>query len=80
MYGWLKLLEDTADKMVIGYSWQENDACDGVLTYSKATKDVTIDKLSSGAGSFETNYLICPIRSRIKKGLELGKRYMVATG
>ena len=80
MYGWCKLLKETKNDMVIGYSWQEDNNCDGRLTFNKMTKIVSVDKLSSSADRAKTSYFICPLRSRIHKGMELGKLYMVATG
>ena len=80
MYGWCKLLEDRNNNMLIGYSWQRDNSCDGRLNFNKITREVTIEKLSSSADEHETSYFICPLRSRIRKGMEIGKRYMVATG
>lgn len=80
MYGWLKLLKETKNEWVVGYSWQSDRSCDGELVFDKKTREVTIRKLSNSADEAETTYLICPIRCRMREGLELGKLCMVATG
>jgi len=80
MYGWCKLLEENDKTMLIGYSWQSDDTCDGRLKYDKTTKEMKLEKLSISADKDDTSYFICPLRSRIRKGMVVGKRYMVATG
>ena len=80
MYGWCKLLEENDNEMIISYSWQENKNCDGKLIYNKNTKEVTVSNFASGIGKNETDYFICPLRSRVRRGMEIGKRYMIATG
>ena len=80
MYGWYKLEDDTKYKMIIAYSWEKDKSCDGRLIFNKHTKEMIIEKISAGADEGATSYLICPLRSRIRKGLEFGKRHIVATG
>ena len=80
MYGWCKLIEETETEMVIGYSWEADKSCDGRLIFNKQTKEMTLEKMSAGANESATAYFICPLRSRIRKGLELGRHYIVATG
>lgn len=80
MYGWCTLLKETSDSMVIGYSWQKDNSCDGLLKFNKNTKNIFVEKLSASADKDDTSYFICPLRSRIRKGMEIGKKYMVATG
>ena len=80
MYGWCKLINENVESMTIAYSFGKNEACDGELIYDKNTKEMSISKLSNGASEILTKYFICPLRNRMRKGMELGKRYMVATG
>ena len=80
MIGWCKLISETSDKMKIAYSLEKNKNCDGELTYDKITKEFTIEKLPEGEDGWLTNHFICPLRSRIREAMELGKRYMVMTG
>lgn len=80
MYGWCKLIEENENEMIIGYSWESDKTCDGRLVFNKHTKEMSVEKISVGADEGATSYLICPLRSKIRKGLELGRRYIVATG
>ena len=80
MYGWCKLLKETNTEMIIGYSWEEDKSCDGRLIFNKQTKKMTVEKMSASANEGATAYFICPLRSRIRDGLEIGRRYIVATG
>ena len=80
MYGWCKLMNETVETMIISYSFGKNETCDGELIYDKNTKEMNISRLSDGTNEILTKYFICPLRNRMRKGMKLGKRYMVATG
>jgi len=80
MYGWCKVLRDTDKEMIISYSFGKNETCDGELILNKNTNEIRISKLSEGASTTLTKYFICPLRSRIRKGMELQKKYMIMTG
>ena len=77
--GWCQLKEDTDVCMLIGYSLNNNQNCDGELIYDKSSQQVTIKKLSEGSSEYWTKHFIGPLRSRIRKGMELQKKYMVAS-
>lgn len=80
MYGWYKLEDDTKYKMIIAYSWEKDKSCDGRLIFNKQTEEMKVEKMSVSADEFATSYFICPLRSRIRKGMELDRRYIVAIG
>lgn len=80
MYGWCKLTNDSEKQFEIAYSLGKNNSCDGKLIFDKETKKVTIAKLSEGAGEVLTKAFICPLRSRMREGLMLGKLDMIMTG
>jgi len=80
MVGWCKLKSETADNMTIAYSLETNQSCDGQLIFDKKTKKITVSKITSGEYQYLTSAFICPLRNRIRKGMELDKKYMVMTG
>ena len=75
--GWCELKSETKENLNISYSPDNNPDCDGLLVYNKITQLVKIEKLSEGASEYWTKHFICPLRSRIRKGMELNKRYLV---
>lgn len=80
MNGWCKLIENINGVMTIGYSLEESKDCDGRLLFDVKTKETKISKLASGASEILTKHFICPLRSKIRKGLTLDKLYYVAVG
>lgn len=80
MYGWCKLTNDTDKQFEVAYSLGKNNTCDGKLIFDEETKKVTIFKLSDGACEILTKEFICPLRSRMRKGLTLDKLTMIMTG
>ena len=80
MYGWCKLTNENEHKMEIAYSLGKNNTCDGKLIFDKITKEMTIAKLATGAEEVLTKAFICPLRSRMREGLTLGKLDMIMTG
>lgn len=49
MHWSLKINQETSDTIEIGYSFEENETCDGVILYHKATEDLTVEKLSANS-------------------------------
>lgn len=80
MYGWCKLTNDNEKQMEIAYSLGKNRTCDGKLIFNKDTKKMTIAHLATDAEEVLTKEFICPLRCRIKKGLQLDKLTMIMTG
>ena len=68
MYGWYKLLDESADKMKIAYSIEKNKSCDGVLLYDKLSDSFTVEKFSAGADDWTTNWMSGHILSKIIMG------------
>ena len=77
--GWCELKEETVESMLIAYSLDHNQNCDGELIYDKNTQLVTIKKLSEGSSEYWTKHFIGLLRGRIRKGMELRKKYMLAS-
>ena len=77
--GWCQLKEETEASMLIAYSLNNNQSCDGELLYDKNTQQVTIKKLSEGSSEYWTKHFMGPLRSRIRKGMESPKKYMIAS-
>ncbi len=80
MVGWCKLIEDDEKKAVIAYSLEANETCDGTLIYDKHSKNFTVAKKTTGEHNYLTDAFICPLRSRMRRNMEIGKKYMVMTG
>lgn len=81
VYGWCKLTNDDEKQIEVSYSLGQNNSCDGRLIFDKDTKEVTIAKLSEGAGEVLTKAFICPLRCRMhRKGLTPNKLTMIMTG
>ena len=80
VYGWAKLKNETENQMTIGYSIGENKDCDGVLVYNKISKAINAEALSKKTNLLVLDWFICPLRYRIKLGMELNKLYMIMTG
>jgi len=78
--GWCKLIDNINGVMTIGYSLEENKDCDGRILFNPDTKEMQISKLANGASEILTKHFICPLRSKIRKGLTLNKLYYVAVG
>ncbi len=79
MIGWSKLISETKNEILIAYSFEEDKNCDGLLSYNKINKEITIQKKPQHKEWLE-NLFICPLRYRIKLGMELNKLYMIMTG
>ena len=79
MVGWCKLLEETQNKLKIAYSLEEDKSCDGLLIYDKITKEIEVQKKPENR-EWMTPFFICPLRSRMRKGLIPDKLTMIMTG
>ena len=80
MIGWSKLINEDETNMTIAYSLETNEKCDGEIIFNKNTEDVVVSKMTSGEYNYLTKSFICPLRGRIRAGMEMGKKYMVMTG
>ena len=79
MIGWSKLISESSNELLIAYSFEEDKSCDGLLKYDTNDKTITIQQKPRHKEWLE-NLFICPLRYRIKLGMELGKLYMIMTG
>ena len=48
MIWYVKLLEQNEDFVTIGYSFEQNDTCDGIIKYEKKDDRFLIEFLSEG--------------------------------
>lgn len=48
-----KINEETEEFINIGYSYEQNETCDGIIKYHKSTQSNEIIKLSHDSGMFE---------------------------
>lgn len=80
MNGWCKFITDDKQKIIVNYSLEDNDACDGELSFDKNTQEIKVLHLSNGATIALTNHFICSLRGRIRRGFELNKLYYLAVG
>jgi hypothetical protein len=72
---WLiKKIEETTDYILIGYSYEQNETCDGILRYDKKTEEITVVKYSDGASEISTKRLFPHIY-----GVLSGRRNYVLT-
>ena len=80
MNGWCVFVSEKAQVLTIGYSLEENTACDGRLAFDKDTQEMTVLKLSHSATKVQTEQFICSVRGRIRRGFEFNKRYYLPVG
>ena len=80
MNGWCKFVNEDEQKIIVRYSLEENNTCDGELTLDKKTQEIEILRLASGATIALTNHFICSVRGRIRSGFEFNKLYYLAVG
>ena len=74
-----KQSENNAD-ILINYSYEKNDSCDGLLKYNKISDEITIEKMSDGADDFSTKWLFSHIYNLLDKNELNEKRYLIAIG
>ena len=75
----VKLLKEDDDSLLIAYSYERNDTCDGLLRYDKKNGAISIEKMSDGADEFGTRWLFGPLRqvlNNIVNRLENGRETM----
>ena len=72
--------EENNDNILINYSYETNDTCDGLLKYDKYSNKITIEKISAGADEFATKWLFSHIYRLMNENQLNEKRYMVAIG
>lgn len=56
MWGWAKIIEETAEHYLIAYSLDDDESLDGVLEMDRATGRFSIKKLSATADEHDTMY------------------------
>ena len=71
---------ENENKILINYSYEKNDSCDGLLAFDKPTKEISIEKLSDGADDFSTRWLFQHIYRLVKNNELTEKRRVVAIG
>ncbi len=77
--GWCKLKTETEKVMKIAYSLEDNQICDGEIIFNKESYEMKINDLSKGASEILTKIFMGSLRHRIHKGMEQGKKYMIAS-
>lgn len=80
MNGWCKFVTKDEQKIIVRYSLEENNTCDGELSLDQKTQEIKILHLASGATIASTNHFICSVRGRIRRGFELNKLYYLGVG
>lgn len=56
MWGWAKILEETAEHYLIAYSLNRDESLDGILEQDRKTGSFSIKKLSAMADEHDTMY------------------------
>ena len=56
MWGWAKILEETAEHYLIAYSLNRDESLDGILEQDRKTGSFSIKKLSATADEHDTMY------------------------
>jgi len=80
MRWYVKKQSENNDDILINYSYEKNDTCDGLLKYNKVSDKITIEKISDGADEFATKWLFSHIYGLLDKNELNGQRHMVAIG
>ena len=80
MNGWCKFTAEDENGLVILYSLESNQSCDGMLFFDKDTDEIVVTALSRGATLKLTEHFICSVRGRMRRGFELNKLYYLAVG
>lgn len=79
MIGWVKIVSETSEELLIAYSFEGDKNCDGLLRYDKKQAEFQIEREPQNM-SWMKPLLICPLRFRIEQGMEPDKMYMIMTG
>ena len=78
MMAWYIVLIETEDKLVVAYSVENNDTCDGRLVFDKHTYEMNIVQECSNEGN---HGMYGPIRGRLMNHrYQVGKKMFVAIG
>ena len=56
MWGWAKILEETAEHYLIAYSLNRDESLDGILEQDRKTGSFSIKKLCATADEHDTMY------------------------
>ena len=80
MYGWAKIISEDSRYLRIGYSYGDDDVCDGILLHDKSTKETMIEKLSSTTTERLAKWMCCPIMACHMHGRLKNTLTFIATG
>jgi len=80
MRWYVKKQIENSDAVLISYSYEKNDTCDGLLKYNKSTDEISIEKMSDGADEFATRWLFQHIYSLLADNKLTNTRRTVAIG
>ena len=80
MRWYVKKQTENKDSILINYSYETNDTCDGLLKYDKSLDKITIEKTSDGADESATKWLFSHIYGLLDKNELNEKKYMIAIG
>ena len=80
MRWYVKKQTENNERILINYSYEKNDKCDGLLRYDKISEKITIERMSDGADEFATKWLFSHIYGLLEKKELTEKKHMVAIG
>ena len=80
MRWYVKKQMENNENILINYSYEKNDTCDGLLKYDKISDKITIEKMSDGADEFATKWLFSHIYGLLDKKELNDNKHMVAIG
>ena len=78
MIAWFIVLTETDKEILLGYSVEDNDSCDGRISFDKRTWQMTLIKQCSNE---KPHGMYGPIRGRLmRKEYQYNKKNVVAIG
>lgn len=78
MIAWFIVLLKTEDEILLGYSIEDNDSCDGQISFNKRTWEMTLIKQCSNE---KPHGMYGPIKGRLmRKQYRTDKKNFVAIG
>ena len=80
MRWYVKKQSENGKEILINYSYEKNDSCDGLLKYDKDNDKISIEKMSDGADEFATNWLFQHIYRLVSNGELTENMRVVAVG
>ena len=80
MRWYIKKQTENNESILINYSYEKNDTCDGLLKYDKISEKITIERISNGADEFATRWLFSHIYGLLGKKELTEKKHMIAIG